>query len=190
MWPIVKRQPAARSSRNRAAGTIVTTLVNVDAAVNRDYVISKVIPAIKLKFPSLTKCVFLQHDNATPHAAITDEVLASVSTDGWVFRVRRQPLNSPDLNVLDLGIFASTQAMQLKTFCQSVDDIIQATLQAFDSLDIEKIENVFLALQAVMQLVLQHHGENNFRLPHLKKAALTRAGVLMANVSCPESLVV
>ncbi|RHZ10839.1 hypothetical protein DYB37_009171 [Aphanomyces astaci] len=52
----------------------------------------------------------------------------------------------------------------------------------------EKLESVFLTFQAVMRLVLEHAGDNNFALPHLKKAALRRAGLLMSNVSCPVSL--
>ncbi|RHY23533.1 hypothetical protein DYB32_009153 [Aphanomyces invadans] len=114
MWPVVKYLPAARSSRNRPAGTLVTTLFNVNAVVCRAYVISRVIPAIKAKFPSRNKHVVLHHDNATPHAAITDELLATVFTDGWTFVVWCQPPNSPDLNVLDLGFFASIQSLQYK----------------------------------------------------------------------------
>ncbi|ETW03262.1 hypothetical protein H310_04771 [Aphanomyces invadans] len=37
MWPAVKYLPEARSSHNRPAGTIATTLANVDATLYRDY---------------------------------------------------------------------------------------------------------------------------------------------------------
>ncbi|CAK4074810.1 unnamed protein product, partial [Aphanomyces euteiches] len=50
-----------------------------------DYVITKVVPAIKTNFPSVNKHAILQHDNATPHGVITDVVLTCVSTDGWTF---------------------------------------------------------------------------------------------------------
>ncbi|KAF0703222.1 hypothetical protein AaE_015486, partial [Aphanomyces astaci] len=188
MWPFTSLVPAVRSSRNRPAGTLVTTLVNVNAQVYRDYVINKVVPAIKASFPSTNKRVILQQDNATPHRSITDAELVSVSTDGWTFVVRRQPPNSPDLNVLDLGFFASIQSLQLKKVSRTVDEVIQYTLAAFDELSYEKLESVFLTFQAVMRLVLEHAGDNNFALPHLKKAALRRAGLLMSNVSCPVSL--
>ncbi|KAF0709448.1 hypothetical protein AaE_012882 [Aphanomyces astaci] len=185
MWPCVKYLPAARNSRNRAAGTLVTTLVNVDGELYRDYVMTRVIPAIKACFPSMNKHVMLQHDNATPHKVITDEVLACVSTDGWTFVVRSQPPNSPDLNVLDLGFFASIQALQYKFESHSVDDVIRATLAAFALLESDKLVDAFLTLQAVMRLVLENNGGNQFRLPHLGKKALRRAGKLMTNVSCP-----
>ncbi|ETV96217.1 hypothetical protein H310_10407 [Aphanomyces invadans] len=166
MWPVVKYLPAARSSRNRPAGTLVTTLFNVNAVVCRAYVISRVIPAIKAKFPRRNKHVVLHHDNATPHAAITDELLATVFTDGWTFVVWCQPPNSPDLNVLDLGFFASIQSLQYKSVSRTVDDIIGATFR------------------------FRHNGDNQFRLPHLGKDALRRTGALMANVSCPVALLV
>ncbi|KAF0756810.1 hypothetical protein AaE_004487 [Aphanomyces astaci] len=96
IWPFVQYQPAQRSSRNRPAGTLVATLVNVDAPMYRDYVLTRVIPAIKATFPTINKRVVLQHDNATPHGGITDADLVPVSTDGWSFVVRCQPPNSPD----------------------------------------------------------------------------------------------
>ncbi|ETW06578.1 hypothetical protein H310_02796 [Aphanomyces invadans] len=164
---------------------MVSTLVNVNADVYRDFVLHKVVPAIKANFTSAYKRVILQHDNATPHASVTDAVLESVSTDGWKFVVRRQPPNSPDLNVLDLGFFASIEALQYKMVSSSIDDVIFSTLTAFDHLSVDKLENVFLSLQAVMRLVLEHQGDNHFKLPHLRKDALRRAGNLMATVACP-----
>ncbi|RHY42109.1 hypothetical protein DYB30_006817 [Aphanomyces astaci] len=154
----------------------------------RDYVITRVVPAIKAKFPSVNKRVVLQHDNATPHGAITDAILACVSTDGWTFVVQRQPPNSPDLNVLDLGYFASIQSLQNKVVSHSIDDVIQSTLAFFEALSSEKLENVFHTFQAVMRLVLEHNGSNHFPLSHLKKDAKRRAGTLSANLSCPASL--
>ncbi|KAF0757626.1 hypothetical protein AaE_004211, partial [Aphanomyces astaci] len=133
----------------------------------------------------------IQHDNASPHASVSDGVLDAIQghfADGWEFRVRRQPPNSPDLNVLDLGFFASIQALQYKSVSRTVDDVIRSTLAAFDELSEEKLDNVFLTLQAVMRIVLEHNGDNHFRLPHLHKEAMRRAGTLVANVACPVSL--
>ncbi|RHY13105.1 hypothetical protein DYB34_014015 [Aphanomyces astaci] len=114
---------------------MVTKLVNVDAAVYRDYVMNKVVPAIKPTFPSANKRVVLQHDNATPHGSITDAALASVSTGGLMFVMRRQPPDSPDQNVLDLGFFASIQSLQYKKMSRTEDDVIRNTLEAFDELN-------------------------------------------------------
>jgi hypothetical protein len=51
MWPFVVRQPAQRASVNRLRGTIVTTPINVDYDTYLRYMLEKVLPAIKEKFP-------------------------------------------------------------------------------------------------------------------------------------------
>ncbi|RQM20095.1 hypothetical protein B5M09_010883 [Aphanomyces astaci] len=56
---LVEKTPARRNSRNRPAGTLVTALVNVDGKTYRDYVITKVVPSIKERFPSRSKRVVL-----------------------------------------------------------------------------------------------------------------------------------
>ncbi|KAF0735684.1 hypothetical protein AaE_009065 [Aphanomyces astaci] len=78
IWPFVTQVSATRNSRNQPAGTMVTTVINVDGATYRDYVVNKVIPAIKENFRSSNKRVVLQHNNATPHRSIDDATLAEV----------------------------------------------------------------------------------------------------------------
>ncbi|ETV79549.1 hypothetical protein H257_06814 [Aphanomyces astaci] len=58
MWTFSRLLPAARNSRNRPAGTILTRLVNVDTAVYCKYVLNKVVAAIKVSFPSVNKVTF------------------------------------------------------------------------------------------------------------------------------------
>ncbi|KAF0717642.1 Aste57867_2178 [Aphanomyces stellatus] len=166
----------------------VVESLNVSADVYQDYVLHKDITAIKTKFPSFIKRVDLQHDNVTPHASINYVVLEAASIDGWKFVVYRQPPNSPDVNVLDLSFFDSIQAHQYNIVNYSVDDVIHSTLLAFDMLSVEKLENVFLSLQAVMRFVLEHCGDNHFKLPHRNKDALRRAWSFMMNLSCTVSL--
>ncbi|KAF0696860.1 Aste57867_12416 [Aphanomyces stellatus] len=175
MWQFVSRTPAQRRTQKfLAVGAMQSTLVNVSGDVYRKYTVQKVIPAILSKFPSESKRVILQYDNATLHASVPD--------------VRRQPPNNQDLNVLDLGFVASIQSLQYKVVIHTVDDVIHATLLAFAVLSVEKLENVFLTLQAVMRLILEHDSGNHFKLSHLKKDTLRRAGALMANLTCPVSL--
>ncbi|RHY17211.1 hypothetical protein DYB32_010559 [Aphanomyces invadans] len=158
---------------------MLTKLVNVITNLYRDFVVNKVVSDIKMSFPSATKRFVLQHDNASPHGSITDDVLHSVSTDGWTFVIRRQPPKSPDLNVVDLGLFSSIQSLQYKEMSRSVNDVIRCTLMAFEILSYEKLENVFLTFQAVMGLTLEPDGCNNYSLPHLKKSSLRHAGLLL-----------
>lgn len=47
-WPFVKQAPTQRSSRDREAGTLVTTNVNVTSAVYEEFLLTK-LPAVKAK---------------------------------------------------------------------------------------------------------------------------------------------
>jgi hypothetical protein len=75
-----------------------------------DFLINKVLPAIKAKWPAEERHIpiFIQRDNARTHIAVNDPAfVAAAQADGWDIRLTCQPLNSPDLNVLDLGFFCS-----------------------------------------------------------------------------------
>lgn len=71
------------------------------------FLIEKVLPAIKEKWPSEERgCpIFIQQDNAKTHIAVDDLDFCCVAQEGWDIRLMCQPPNSPDLNVLDLGFF-------------------------------------------------------------------------------------
>ncbi|KAF0707302.1 hypothetical protein AaE_013676, partial [Aphanomyces astaci] len=65
-------------------------------------------PAIKMKLPLVMKSstVYIQQDNAGPHAKSVNKAIDQLAVnDGWTIRLRNQPPNSPDFNVLDLGFF-------------------------------------------------------------------------------------
>jgi hypothetical protein len=68
--------------------------------------ITKVLPAIKIKFPGRNKNVVIQQDNAKAHILETDpEFLAAGSIGYWKITVLTQPARSPDFNHLDLVFF-------------------------------------------------------------------------------------
>ncbi|GMF64654.1 unnamed protein product [Phytophthora lilii] len=111
LWPFAIYEPAQRSSKNRAAGTLELKTYNVDRDIYRQALCRMVIPRIKAIWPS-GKRVVLQHDNAKPHVEADDpEVVAACREGGWDMKIRPQPANSPDYNANDLGFFASLQSL-------------------------------------------------------------------------------
>lgn len=50
-WPFVEQVAAKRKSKNRPAGTVMTTTVNVTGNVYERFLISKLVPALKDKWP-------------------------------------------------------------------------------------------------------------------------------------------
>ena len=191
IWPFVIKVPAQRNSRNRERGTMVTKPINVDSKVYREYIINKVLPAIEEKWPRCHRsmAIKLQHDNAKPHIKNNDpafmEAVANMELD---LELIQQPPNSPDLNVLDLGYFNAIQALQQQQRQDNIDDLIKAVEDSFVALDKKCLNKVFLTLQKVMELVILNDGRNDYKLPHLRKAALERQGQLPVSISVTDEL--
>ncbi|KAF0682707.1 hypothetical protein As57867_025112, partial [Aphanomyces stellatus] len=77
-WPFVERVQARRDSVNRAAGTYEAKPITVTKDVYREFLTDKVLPQIVSKWPSPTKKVLLQHDNALAHVTSADAALRIV----------------------------------------------------------------------------------------------------------------
>ena len=98
----------ARSSHLRPKGTLETVAIKSVTNVEHErMLVDNVVPAIKANFPVSRKNqpVYIQLDNARPHTVRVDKLIeeqCAVGVDGWDIRIKRQPPNSPDLNVLDL----------------------------------------------------------------------------------------
>ncbi|ETO99846.1 hypothetical protein F441_22730 [Phytophthora nicotianae CJ01A1] len=76
--------------------------------------------------------IFVQQDNAKPHILPIDpDILAAGLEGGWSIRLIFQPPNSPDLNALDLGLFASLQSIQYQLPIYSIEDLIDAVDDAY-----------------------------------------------------------
>ncbi|XP_026436146.1 uncharacterized protein LOC113334008 [Papaver somniferum] len=73
IWAMVK-VPAARNSKNRKAGTLETKPIDpVDKKVLMEFLIGKVLPAIRAKWPTgNTRTIYIQQDNAKPHISKDD----------------------------------------------------------------------------------------------------------------------
>ncbi|GMF16485.1 unnamed protein product [Phytophthora fragariaefolia] len=113
VWVFVEKVPAQRPSRRRPAGTLETKEVSVTKATYRDMFISRVVPAIKARWPNASEAVVIQQDNAPAHTKPDDpQFNDAAACCGRHVELRFQPANSPDLNVLDLGLFCAIQARQ------------------------------------------------------------------------------
>ncbi len=107
IWPFARQVAAKQSSRNRPASTTELKPITVTKEVYREYLISKIYTAIRAKFPREEMSrVIVQHDNAKPHFNSDDsQIIGAGKVSGWNIQLEKQPANSPDLNILDLGFF-------------------------------------------------------------------------------------
>lgn len=173
LWPFVYDEPAKRNSKNRPKGTLVTKPIeSVNAVAVKDMLVKNVLPAIRSKFPLSCKSspVFIQQDNAKPHSYANDsDFMKEFSKEGWDLRLRAQPPNSPDFNVLDLGFFNSIQSLQHQSSPKTINELIDCVIAAFNSLDKEKLNNVFLTLQKCMESTMLVAGGNNYKMQHMSE---------------------
>ncbi|GJS17051.1 hypothetical protein Tco_0411523 [Tanacetum coccineum] len=108
IFPLTTLEPEKRLSKNRVAGTLeIKPILSVTKDVTRSWLLQKVLPAIRARWTQgHMGPIYIQQDNAKPHIGVDDaEFLQEASQDGFDIRIRFQPPNSPDLNVLDLGFF-------------------------------------------------------------------------------------
>lgn len=151
----------------------------------------QILPAIKEKWPSTSdKNIYIQQDNAKPHIKDNDPTFREAADkDGFKFTLIQQPPNSPDLNVNDLGWFRSIEQLQTNISCVTVDQLLAAVIKSFNDLDHTTLNNVFLSLQGCMIEIMQINGCNNYKLPHMGKEALIRAGTLPINLDVSHATV-
>jgi hypothetical protein len=128
----------------------------------RSYLIAKVLPTIKGKWPieDRNRTMWIQQDNARTYVLADDEqfTIAAAQT-GLDIRHMNQPQNSPDMSCL-LGFFASLQSLTDDTCCRNMDDIIANVLKKFDKYDTTLLRRVFLTLQSCLIEVMKIRGGN------------------------------
>ncbi|ETV71239.1 hypothetical protein H257_13379 [Aphanomyces astaci] len=79
-WAFTSKCQALRNSKNRKRGDDVVEPTTVTREVYRDYVVNKVIPAIRSLWPrQRSSVIWIQQDDARPHVRVDD---ASVRMDG------------------------------------------------------------------------------------------------------------
>jgi hypothetical protein len=157
----------------------------------RSYLISKVLPAIMEKWPieDRNRPIWIQQDNARTHVPVDDEHFAIAATQtGLDIRLMNQPPNSPDMNCLDLGFFASLQSLTDDTCCRNMDDKIVNVVNKFDEYDSTLLIRVFLTLQSCLIEVMKIRGGNRYKIPHMNKARLEALGILPTRLNCEAQL--
>jgi len=197
IWPFIKKVRAKRRSRNRAAGTVETKCISVDKPTYKRFVLEKVIPAIKAKWPRDNNInrvtVRLQHDNATSHFGEDDEDWVDCCFENrhlWRFELKEQPANSPDTNILDLSFFRALQSLQfLIGDAHTIDELIANVKEAWRQYEARKIYYVFLTHQTCMAEIIRCNGGIDYKIPHMGKERLDRHGALPHRVDVPADVV-
>ncbi|XP_021770435.1 uncharacterized protein LOC110734578 [Chenopodium quinoa] len=163
IFPFTVKQLAKKSSKHRDAGTWETKAIqNVNKEVIRDMLPTNVIPAIISKWPeSLAKNVVIQWDNARPHQVPKDaEFMTTTTAHGFNIQFVYQPAQSPDFNVLDLGLFRSMQSLQYQSFPSNLDELVTKVMDSYGTFNPQVNKYIWLTLQKCMIKILKAEGGN------------------------------
>jgi hypothetical protein len=112
----------------------------------------------------------VQHDGAKPHnglgnlAALTAAGLA----DGWNIKFTTQPVQSPDLNILDLGFFSSlkSRVAAVKQNATNIDELITKVKWAYGNYDRDTLDHIWAHLMQCWTEILKVDGSNQYKAPH------------------------
>ena len=178
IWPIGKWEPAKRKSKNRAKGTPVWKNQLINRDVYREYLIQKLLLAVKEKWPRNNARIRLQQDGAKSHILEDDvEFKEAVQQIGLNLTVFTQAPNSPDTNILDLGFFRAIQSAN-DACPDNEEELIKSVEKAYGEYPWCKLNFVWLTLQSCLNKIIEHDGGNDYKIPHMGKESLWRRGRL------------
>eukprot|EP00474_Spongospora_subterranea_P005398 CRZ05856.1 hypothetical protein [Spongospora subterranea] len=110
--------------------------------------------------------ITIQHDNARPHASINETVVVQTSH----------------------GFFNSIQSLQYQHALKDINELITAVELSFAELSAEKLDDVFLSLQKVMEGAMIVRGSSSNKLQHMQKTHLRAQGSLPAVIRAVKRL--
>lgn len=176
LWKVTEEKSAINNSKYHERGDVYEVPTMMTGAIFVQMCKEKLIPAIaeKLKW---AKKVEIQMDSAGGHKVKTsvqelNEYCQSVRAYQKISFVT-QPTRSPDLNVLDLGIWNSIQSgvpsvkHEPESKIKIADRIVTEVERAWGNYDgYTKLKKIFNTLNMIYKEVIKANGRNNFKMPH------------------------
>ena len=171
-------EPAKRSSKKRAKGTPVWKNQSIRWDVYWEYLIQKLLPAIKQKWPMNNGRIWLQQDGAKSHILDDNkEFKEAVDDIGLNLTAYTESPNSPDTNILDLGFFRAIQSFN--NDCPNNEgELIKSVEKAYGEYPMHKLNHVWLTLQSCFNMIIENDGGNDYKIPHMGKESLEQRGLL------------
>ena len=149
--------------------------------VYRDLLINKLIPAILDKWPRkdrMSRTIYIQQDGAKNQIREDDEEFNNTLMEQEInATLYTQTLNSPDVNLLDLGFFWAIQSFN-NASPKNEEELIQSVQDAYENYLQHKVNRTWLTLQSCFNQIILHHGDNDYSIEHISKAKLEQQGQL------------
>jgi hypothetical protein len=104
--------------------------------------------------------------------------MKSFSNDWWRLKYKKRFYSTHNrqtlltLTINDLGFFGALQSSYHTNCPRDEAEIIQYVSRVYDEYDCIRINDIWLPLMAVLNLIIENHGGNNYTLLHMGKRAL------------------
>ena len=137
--------------------------------------IKNVFPAIRRKFAGVTIKVVVQMDNARPHTKkdvrtrLEKAARNKRGKGGVKIVLSPQPANSPDLNLNDLGFYSSFESLIGNDRPNNLAEWQNVLQKLFWKFPKEKLAKLVKTKKLIINIVIEHQRDNDFKLPHSKK---------------------
>lgn len=163
--------PAQRDSVNRRKGTLEEKPITVTADVYRDFMVRLVIPKIRTRLNwKKGELITIRHDGAKPHNGKGNAAYFAryLGLYGWNMKLETQSPQSPDVNVLDIGIFNGLQSKSevYRTDATSVSDLVKRVKKTFSVYPMQQLTSCFAVLLEHYRSILMCDGGNKYPDPH------------------------
>ena len=191
-YPVAMRVTAKRDGKLRKKGGEFWKSVNMDAALFKEFLKHKIVPDALRATGSWARKIIIQMDNAGGHGGgkgdiskttlaelnswatnLPDDLLKLCPQGPPVFEFVAQPPRSPDLNVLDLGVWTSLQVAvdKLKhdkgNDTPTVSELFDCCIDAWSKWPADKVlDKIFKTLVNVLSFIEEEKGGNDYTLPH------------------------
>ncbi|CAM9430743.1 unnamed protein product [Discosporangium mesarthrocarpum] len=133
--------------------------------------IKEVIPVIKARMPRpLGHRIFVQQDGAKSHTKKV--VMEAIQDSAGDIIMETHPVNSPELFFF---FFHSIQQLKEDVGVTDGEELVGATMEAFDVYPLETLERVWQSLFAVYGEFIGCKGGTSYKMPHLGKEKVAGA---------------
>ena len=168
--PFTEFVTAQRSSKHRPRGTIEEKPIPVDSKVYRE-AMTKVFSLIQKRFKDKKgELITVQHDGATSHNGHGNkEFFDSLGQKGgWNIVMVTQSAQSPDLNILDIGVFRSMQSRseEYRMESNTVSDLVARVKKTFVTYPSQLLDSCWAVLHEHYRLIRMEDGGNTYCNPH------------------------
>ena len=178
IWPIGKWELVKQSSKKCAKGMPAWKNQSIMRDVYQEYLVQKLLPALKHKWLTNNGRIQLQQDGTKSHILDDDEEFKEVVDDiGLSVTVYTQSPNSPDTNILNLGFFRVIQSFN-DDCPANEEELIKSVEKAYGEYPMRKLNHVWLTLQSCFNMIIENDGGNDYKILHMGKESLEQRGLL------------